>query len=452
MTAHAHRFDRRTLLAAALAAGGSGVVAAMPGGDRGSGDLCENGRLDGAGGLGPRGDRARDLLHAGEPLLRPLLRHLPRGAGLRRPPARQARQLRPGLARWSATPTLLPFHLDTASGMASAPTTSTTAGRPSTSAGTTAPTAPSSGRTSSPQYQGPEQGVLTMGYYRRRTSPSITRWPTPSPSATTTTARCWGRRTPTASWRCRARSIPRARPAGRWSSRTSHSDAVCSVHWDTMPEVLEDAGVSWKVYNPPGTIYTPATIQKHGILSDAILPYFSQYKNPTSALYQKAFLPQYPSDFVSDIARGTLPAVSWIIPPARLRRAPVVAAGARRVVHQPGALGAGGQPRGVVQDGALPHVRRERRLLRPRAAAGGAAGHRRANTSGRRRCRTTPTAGRPDRHGLPGADARPLAFQPRAATWPPRCSTTPRSCGSWRSASACRRPTSRPGAARPRAT
>ncbi len=93
------------------------------------------------------------------------------------------------------------------------------------------------------------------------------------------------------------------------------ADAVYSVHWDTMPEVLEDAGVSWKVYNPVGTIYTETFFQQHGILSDAILPYFSQYQNPQSALYQKAFLPQYPNDFVSDIRAGTLPAVSWLIPP-----------------------------------------------------------------------------------------------------------------------------------------
>jgi phospholipase C len=82
-----------------------------------------------------------------------------------------------------------------------------------------------------------------------------------------------------------------------------------------MPEVLEDAGVSWKVYNPTGTIYEPASFEKYGLLSDAILPYFSQYQNPSSALYQKAFLPQFPNDFVSDIQAGTLPSVSWIMPP-----------------------------------------------------------------------------------------------------------------------------------------
>ena len=95
------------------------------------------------------------------------------------------------------------------------------------------------------------------------------------------------------------------------------SDAIYSVSWDTMPEVLEDAGVSWKVYNPAGSAYAPAFFEQHGLLiGDAILPFFSQYKSPASALYQKAFLPQYPADFVSDVAQGTLPAVSWILPPA----------------------------------------------------------------------------------------------------------------------------------------
>jgi phospholipase C len=84
-----------------------------------------------------------------------------------------------------------------------------------------------------------------------------------------------------------------------------------------MPEVLEDAGVSWKVYTPTGSIYSPSFVQKNGLVAtDAILPYFKQYQDPSSALYQKAFLPQYPDDFVTDVGSGTLPAVSWILPPA----------------------------------------------------------------------------------------------------------------------------------------
>ena len=93
------RFDRRTVLAAALATGGGAVLAAA---SRGQGAGAVHGAVRGAdqaGGLGPRRHRTRRVPHAGEPLLRPLLRHLPRRAWLRRPPEEQARELRPGLAR-----------------------------------------------------------------------------------------------------------------------------------------------------------------------------------------------------------------------------------------------------------------------------------------------------------------------------------------------------------------
>jgi phospholipase C len=84
-----------------------------------------------------------------------------------------------------------------------------------------------------------------------------------------------------------------------------------------MPEVLEDAGVSWKVYTPAGALYTPAFFEQHGLVAtNAILPFFRQYRDPTSALYQKAFLPVYPDDFTRDVATGQLPAVSWILQPA----------------------------------------------------------------------------------------------------------------------------------------
>ena len=87
-----------------------------------------------------------------------------------------------------------------------------------------------------------------------------------------------------------------------------------SVDWPTMPEALEDAGVSWKVYSPPGDAYR-VTSPEVMLVSDAILPYFSQYSSPTSALYQKAFTPVFPNDFAADVRSGTLPKVSWVIPP-----------------------------------------------------------------------------------------------------------------------------------------
>jgi phospholipase C len=46
-----------------------------------------------------------------------------------------------------------------------------------------------------------------------------------------------------------------------------------------------------------------------------VLPYFTAFRNPLSPLYNNAFTPTFPNDFVSDIASGSLPSVSWIIPP-----------------------------------------------------------------------------------------------------------------------------------------
>lgn len=50
----------------------------------------------------------------------------------------------------------------------------------------------------STEFEGPVNGLLTMGYYTRKPTCRITTpWPMRSPSATTTTARSWGRRIPT---------------------------------------------------------------------------------------------------------------------------------------------------------------------------------------------------------------------------------------------------------------
>jgi len=167
-----------------------------------------------------------------------------------------------------------------------------------------------------PAFEGPEQGVLTMGYYTRADLPYWYALADAFTIGDNYHCSVLGPTHPNRLMSLTGTVDPGGAAGGPVLITNGSPDAVGSVHWDTMPEVLEDAGVSWKVYNPTGTIYTEPFFQKHGILSDAILPYFSQYQNPSSALYQKAFLPQYPSEFVSDIAAGTLPAVSWIIPPA----------------------------------------------------------------------------------------------------------------------------------------
>jgi phospholipase C len=75
--------------------------------------------------------------------------------------------------------------------------------------------------------------------------------------------------------------------------------------WTTMPERLEALGVSWKVYtdSAPG----------HGGQLDSVLPYFKAYR-PGTKFYDKGVKPQYPADFIADVAGGRLPHVSWINP------------------------------------------------------------------------------------------------------------------------------------------
>ena len=79
-----------------------------------------------------------------------------------------------------------------------------------------------------------------------------------------------------------------------------------SLSWQTFPEVLSRAGVSWKVYNhlAPG--------QRSQI--SGMLDLFRNYQDPRSELYQRGRAPRWPRDFHRDVQNGKLPAVSWVIP------------------------------------------------------------------------------------------------------------------------------------------
>jgi phospholipase C len=90
--------------------------------------------------------------------------------------------------------------------------------------------------------------------------------------------------------------------------------AVGSARWTTMPEQLSAHNVSWKVYQPPSTAIGPDERENLAVGFNALL-YFQQFLDPRSELYARAFLPLWPTDFVSDIKNGTLPQVSWMIPP-----------------------------------------------------------------------------------------------------------------------------------------
>jgi phospholipase C len=76
--------------------------------------------------------------------------------------------------------------------------------------------------------------------------------------------------------------------------------------YTTMPEQLQARGISWKVYS------SPDETALGGILSDNVLSYFKNFQ-AASVLHQNAFGPQFPVDFLADVASGTLPQVSWLV-------------------------------------------------------------------------------------------------------------------------------------------
>jgi phospholipase C len=79
------------------------------------------------------------------------------------------------------------------------------------------------------------------------------------------------------------------------------------LHWETMPERLQAAGVSWKVYN-----------DRLSELALSPLPYFKAYNDPFSVtgveLVGRGLTPDL-DDFGQDIKQNKLPSVSWIMPP-----------------------------------------------------------------------------------------------------------------------------------------
>ena len=85
--------------------------------------------------------------------------------------------------------------------------------------------------------------------------------------------------------------------------------------WQTMPQALEANGVSWKIYQVPGSQATDA-------FTDTVMFYFKPFRDPSSQYFQKGMLPAFPGDFQTDVAAGTLPSVSWVVPTSPLDEHP----------------------------------------------------------------------------------------------------------------------------------
>ncbi|HEY2214970.1 MAG TPA: alkaline phosphatase family protein [Acidimicrobiales bacterium] len=76
-------------------------------------------------------------------------------------------------------------------------------------------------------------------------------------------------------------------------------------NWETMPERLSAAGVSWKVYNDPT-----------GLALFSPLPYFKNYLDASTRrgteLIARGITPNFPVNLIADVQSNNLPQVSWI--------------------------------------------------------------------------------------------------------------------------------------------
>ena len=88
---------------------------------------------------------------------------------------------------------------------------------------------------------------------------------------------------------------------------TNRTTVYGRLTYTTMPEQLQARGISWKIYSSPDETVLG------GILSDNVLSYFKTFQDPASLLYQNAFGPQFPVDFLADVVSGSLPQVSWLV-------------------------------------------------------------------------------------------------------------------------------------------
>jgi phospholipase C len=79
--------------------------------------------------------------------------------------------------------------------------------------------------------------------------------------------------------------------------------------WRIMPENLQDAGVTWKVYD------NKALGPVNQVIFDGLVGSFKQAANPLSQLFLRGIVPSYPVMFAADVATNSLPQVSWVVPP-----------------------------------------------------------------------------------------------------------------------------------------
>ena len=162
-------------------------------------------------------------------------------------------------------------------------------------------------------FDGPDAGQLTMGYYTRSDLPFHYALADAFTICDGYFSSIMGPTHPNRIMALSGTIDPAGLNGGPILTTMTSTNALFSLRWVSVPELLQDRGVSWKTYTTAGQGFLP----KHPTLGfgDSVLQFFAPYKKPSGALHKRAFLPTYPGDFVNDVARNTLPHVSWINSP-----------------------------------------------------------------------------------------------------------------------------------------
>ena len=376
LTTRARRFDRRTFLAAALAAGGAESWRRSRGPPRRGGAVARTAASTAPAGsdLGAvehvvflmQENRSFDHYFGTYPGVRGFDDH-PRLASARSP--------RRGPA--GAAPTLLPFHLDTATGIGECTYDLNHTWEAEHRAGTAATMATSSRPTRSRSSRGPSTACSPWATTRRTDLPFYYALADAFTICDGYHCSVLGPTHPNRLMALSGTIDPAGKAGGPVVITNEHADAIWQRAAGTpCPRCSRTPASAGRSTTRRARLRTDLLRAPRPLVGDNILPYFKQYKDPTSALYQKAFLPQFPSDFVTDVAHGHA-AGCQLDPPARSATTSTRRRRRRSGSGSPTRCSTRWCPTPTVWSKTVlfHHVRRERRLLRPRAAADGAAGH-----------------------------------------------------------------------------
>ncbi|HWB66847.1 MAG TPA: alkaline phosphatase family protein [Mycobacteriales bacterium] len=181
--------------------------------------------------------------------------------------------------------------------------------------------------------EGVPDGALTMGYFARRELPLY--WALADHFTLLDGYHCsvLGPTHPNRLMSLTGTIDPAGHHGGPITDTSPDPTLRWSCDWPTVPEILEDHGVSWKVYHPSfldaapkrlnlaqyptwdPVLYNPNLNPIVMLATDNVLPYFRTFEKSGTPLHHKAFDPTFPGQFGRDVRRGQLPSVSWIIPP-----------------------------------------------------------------------------------------------------------------------------------------